>query len=272
MQRHHHIYFAILPHHSLFAGVRLLATASSSRLYNMEVREAGLLDPTALLYSPAISIDYNVHILERLHIHDNIATGLEILHNDAYANAKLAYSVVERNFGNGVTTRGSFFDVTFSELSDNMLSGFEYNPTTTNEEALELRRGIDRTKTWVLQEEKDNSLFVPNEGYKFLITDERLEESQVYEVEFWANSAYKLVVAVLDWNPDVDQEMITIFDGARNSINENTHRWRIEKDLVDFPIQSAGGKLTFRFQVHTLSSGRLTFVLRSSKYTFPIAN
>ena len=80
--------------------------------------------------------------------------------------------------------------------------------------------------------------------------------SEMYEVEFYADNAYKIVVAILDWNPDTDQETITIFDGARNSINENTHRWVIEKDLVDFPIQSAGTKLTFRLQVHTLCSGK----------------
>ena len=41
----------------------------------MTIEKAGLLDPTALLYSPAIRIDYNVHTLEQLIVRDNVATG-----------------------------------------------------------------------------------------------------------------------------------------------------------------------------------------------------
>ena len=229
----------------------------------MEIREAGLLDPTALLYSPAVTIDYNVHTLEYLNIHNNVATGLEILHNDAYARAKITHSTIKDNFGNGLTTRGSFFEVSFCHLEGNHKAGFEYNPHTTAEEAQQIRLGI--MDSWLLQDVDGQSLKVDKETYRFLTTREEQVTSRLYQVEFYTDSAHKIVVDVLDWNPDVGQETITIFDGAQSGINENTNRWVIEDDLVDFPIQSAGTRLTFRWQVHTLASGRLTFALRSSK-------
>ena len=56
-------------------GVRLLSSATSSRLYHVTIERAGLLDPTALLYAPALMIDYNVHTLQHLTIRENVATG-----------------------------------------------------------------------------------------------------------------------------------------------------------------------------------------------------
>lgn len=240
----------------------MLATARSSRLSNMVIEKAGLLDPTALLYSPALRIDYNIHTVERLHVRDNTATGIEILANDVYANAKVAHSVLSNNFGNGITTRGSFFELAFCELEGNSHAGFEYNPHYTAEEALQLRQGIH--DPWVMQDLNGNSRKVADAGIQFLITEQQ-QHAAMYEVEFYVSVGYYIVVDVLDWNPVVDQEKVTIYDGARDSIQQSSHKWQIEEDLVDFPIHSAGTKLTFRWSVISVSSGRLTFVLRSSK-------
>ena len=42
-------------------------------------------------------------------------------------------------------------------------------------------------------------------------------------------------------------------------------RWIFEDDLVDFPIESANRYLTFEWTVRAVSSGRLTFAIRSSE-------
>ena len=66
------------------SGIRFLAKASPSRLVHTTVSQAGLMDPTAFLFSSAIMIDYNVHTLEYLTVSDNMGTGIDILHNDIY--------------------------------------------------------------------------------------------------------------------------------------------------------------------------------------------
>ena len=53
------------------------------------ISEAGLLDPSSFLYSPAIQIDYNVHTLEHITVTNNLFDGIQILHNDVYANARV---------------------------------------------------------------------------------------------------------------------------------------------------------------------------------------
>jgi len=120
-------------------GIRFLASAEPSRLYHVSVTGAGLMDPAAILYSPAIRVDYNVHTLERIVVADNLADGLVVMRNDVYAGARLASSVVRDNAGTGVAVRGSFFELRHCRLTGNRLAGFEYNPSYTANEALQVR-------------------------------------------------------------------------------------------------------------------------------------
>ena len=84
---------------SNFSGVRLLATAQPSTFDYVTITDTGLMDPTVVLYAPAIHIDYNRHRLERLTITRGMADGIEIVRNDAYSNCKLSYSDITNNMG-----------------------------------------------------------------------------------------------------------------------------------------------------------------------------
>ena len=64
------------------------------------------------------------------------------MHNDVFAGAQIKNSVVRRNLGNGVSTRGSFFQVFNCTLAENSAAGFEYNPSYTTYEALQVHRYI----------------------------------------------------------------------------------------------------------------------------------
>ena len=93
--------------------------------------------------------------------------------------------------------------------------------------------------------------------------------TRTYELEINVRGGYYVIIDLLDWNPDTTQEVVTIFDARKSSINEDlTRRWVIEEDLVDFPICSSGTYVTVRWEVHGLASGRFTFVARTRKYTF----
>lgn len=102
--------------------------------------------------------------------------------------------------------------------------------------------------------------------YVFLTTHPDVVESETYNVQFHVSSNHHLVVDVIDYNPDVMQENLTLYDTRRDAISSSTRRWIFEDDLVDFPIESSSRYLTFEWTVRDLSSGRLTFAIRSSKH------
>ncbi len=61
--------------------------------------DTGLMDPTVIMYHPAILIHYNRHRLNRVFISGTMADGIEILRNDAYSNCRLSYSDISHNMG-----------------------------------------------------------------------------------------------------------------------------------------------------------------------------
>lgn len=75
----------------------------------------------------------------------------------------------------------------------------------------------------------------------------------------------QVVIDVLDYNPDVSEEKVTVYDGRQSAIRPGTIHWAIEEDLVDYPVVSSGNVATLRYEVTGPASGRATFVVRASK-------
>ena len=73
------------------------------------------------------------------------------------------------------------------------------------------------------------------------------------------------MVDVLDYNPDVTQEKVTVYDGRKSAIRPGTINWAIEEDLVDYPVVSSGNAATLRWKVTGPASGRAAFVVRASE-------
>ena len=55
-----------------------------------------------------------------------------------------------------------------------------------------------------------------------------------------------------------------MYDAKSSEIKLSTIHWTIEEDLVDFPVVSQLNYMTICWKVDGISSGRLTFVVRSS--------
>jgi hypothetical protein len=258
--------FSILHTFILFcAGVQFAAKATPSRMVYTTVSHAGLMDPAAILFSPAIKISYNTHTLEHLIIEDNMADGLEIMKNDVFSNTKLAHSVVRNNFGNGVASRTSFFEVYFCTLENNEKAGFEYNPHYTTYEAQQIRFSIH--DPIVLDEEMIQHT-LPDAGREFVITKQQFVSGQyTYTMEIKVNDQHRVNIDIIDYNPDTLTENVTVYESEADKITENTIRWTLEDDLVDFPVTSAGKVLTVKWKVHGMSSGRFAFVIRASEST-----
>ncbi len=245
-----------------FSGVHFLTTARSSLMKYTVVTEAGLMDPTLIIYSPAIKISYNVHTMENLLITGNEHDGMEIMKNDVYTNAAIRHSVISNNLGTGVSVRGSFFTVENCTFIENVKAGFEYNPHYTTYEAFQIRAGI--MEPHILNENL-NSIHLDNEGREFVITQQTAESmGETFQVEIECNSEHRVVLDLIDYNPDTATENVTVFDGPISGIGPNTRRWMIEDDLVDFPIESSARFLTVRWVVNGIATGRFAFVVRSS--------
>lgn len=60
----------------LSTGIHFLGNAMASVLTHTTVSEAGLMDPSLILYSAAIKIDYNIHRLDHITVEDNLADGV----------------------------------------------------------------------------------------------------------------------------------------------------------------------------------------------------
>ena len=247
----------------LCAGIRFLASAVPSRLVHVSVTGAGLMDPAAIIYSPAIRIDYNVHTLERITVADNLADGVLIMRNDVYAGARLAFSDVRDNGGTGVAVRGSFFELYDCRLTANRRAGFEYNPSYTADEVLQVRAGIRDPLVF----DRSMTIHLGDENRRWVVTPRRfVNETWTYDLEVSVNALYKVVVDVIDYNPETGVELVTVYDSRRRSIRPNTLHWTIDDDMVDFPVVSQLTHLTIRWRMSGVSSGRLAFVLRSSKF------
>lgn len=226
------------------------------------ISDAGLMDPATVAYAPALKIDFNVHTLTNLQIMNNLADGVQIMHNDVYANARLAHSIVRDNRGNGISVRSSFFELYNCSLSGNDQSGFEYSPSYTTQEALQIRAGV---RTYFMFDHNDTVL-LGNENFRWVITPQGYDpEVTTYELEVQVNSLYKVVVDIVDYNPQTDVEKVTVFDSRRSNIKPTTVSWTLEDDLPDFPVVSQLTYMTIRWTVAGVSTGRLAFVIRSSK-------
>lgn len=143
------------------------------------ITEAGLLDPSAIMYAPAIQLDYNVHVLQYLRVHNNMASGIEIFLNRPYSNPRIANSVISYNWGHGIKSRSGFVQIDKCEMSDNFLSGFDYTPGATMFELSQFRAGIDRKKALIISDMLTSIKVDWDESYRAFIITQPTIVSQV---------------------------------------------------------------------------------------------
>lgn len=83
----------------------------------------------------------------------------------------------------------------------------------------------------------------------------------------WISPQWWFYLQVLDYLPIESAEKVIVYDSGQSAISSpNTRRWEIEKDLVDFPIQSAGSILTIQLKLNGQLSGRLAFAVIYSEF------
>ena len=101
----------------------------------------------------------------------------------------------------------------------------------------------------------------------FLVTKPGMaREDHVYWCELTVSNTFRVTLQLLDYSPATNVEEVVIYDSGRATIQPGvTRHWKIEEDLIDFPVVSVSTKLTIRYHVKGVQSGRLAFAVISGK-------
>ena len=235
---------------------------TATKMQHVLITEAGLMDPTTITYSPGLLIEYNYNLIDYIEISNCKATGIEIRRVDPFSTARITHANITNNIGSGIVTRSPYLRVEYSSFTNNLMSGFEYNPFFSADDGRLFRNAIHNPTDLKTVSE----IVLKTTELKFY-TSTQDSKDQVWskEIAIRVPVNEKVVIDVLDYNPDTTQENVTIVDSEPGAITEQTYRWGIEDDLVDFPVVSSSNVVTLRWRVTGKISGRLTFSMRASK-------
>jgi hypothetical protein len=154
------------------------------------------------------------------------------------------------------------FEVVYLSVLVSGNAGFEYSPAYTADEALQIRAGVHSAVMF----NRSQSITLKRENRQWVLTPRFFEAtSMTFDLEVEVEPLYKVVVDIIDYNPETNVERVTVYDSRVSAIRDNTQRWVVDEDLVDFPVVSQLTFMTIRWQVSGIATGRLAFVLRSSK-------
>lgn len=258
---------------TLFSGITLPATPKGrndpeTQLRYLRIDKAGLLDYATMSYTPALRIDYNFHSVSYLTVENSVSDSVNIKYTYPYSENRFEYCRLNNNLGNGFLVRNPNIQLKYSTMKNNGKAGFVYDPFFTEYRALSVRNSIDRGYTTSITSQLTSQSLDPNTMI-FLISDPGLEhETKTYQFEVYVSnpSTSRITLQIMDYNPLTSIEKVVVYDARLNDITGNTKVWKIEEDLVDFPIVSTTAGLTISIQVTGVLSGRLTFAAISRKW------
>ena len=116
-------------------------TAKRSKLYDVKVEKAGLLDFRQFLFKPAIQADFSHHVFEYLEVSENDHDGLGIMYSDIYYPDKVNYvksSKFMANKRHGISFRQLGMNIEDTEIRENLGSGIHHDPKLEKLEQREL--------------------------------------------------------------------------------------------------------------------------------------
>ncbi|KAK0049320.1 protein bark beetle [Biomphalaria pfeifferi] len=243
-----------------------------SQIRHVKIFNAGLLDPDTGTLTPALRIDYNYYQISHLTVNNSMSDGVFISYAHPYLNNFIEYLTSINNAGNGIVTKSPRLLLNHSRIDNNLKAGFLYDPFFTEYDVLLIRNMIYPTRRISMFEVPQRILTQEGQIMFLICSPGNSIEVKEYIVEVKGSGSFsKLTLQVLDYLPIESAEKVIVYDSGQSAISSpNTRRWEIEKDLVDFPIQSAGSILTIQLKLNGQLSGRLAFaVIYTSTYQAP---
>lgn len=258
-----------------WAGIRFSLTARSSRLKYATFTRAGQYDYSKYQLSPAVQIDFNQHFISNLTFFNNIYNSIEILLNQPFRQSILYNLVFSNNNSSGLMLRSSFISIQNLYSFNQTYTAIEYNAHYSQYllESMRLNmqpyRGTDVKRE--LTRLKDNIWHIGNEAIVYLYTDTEFNYGpRELNIKIETNNDRVLVVDLIDYNPDFTQEKVVFCEKLCNissPFDKTARKWNISlpSHSIYFPINTSFSVLHINYNISSLKSGRLAFVVYSVK-------
>lgn len=223
-----------------WSGLRLGMAAGESRLKNIIVEHAGLLDYTTNSFKPALQIDFNRHHLEKLTIRNNVDSGVGIMWNEVFVleSRQLIDSHFLNNHRHGLVVHTQGLNIYRCDMSNNAGSGIHYNPMFSKVEQRDLISWInleERNKVIKVPDGISGNIFLNSNEYRYLV----FTDAKTYKTfNITTTSGRSIGIVVLNSFKETSSENFIIH--GRLEKGPYVPRWDVRSNLTSFPLRSPG--------------------------------
>ncbi|XP_067009482.2 protein bark beetle [Anabrus simplex] len=258
---------------SSWAGVRLGVLAERSDLQFLTIERAGLLDYATNAFKPALQIDLARHALENVRVVDNFQDGLGVLYSDLYSR-DVANTVknceFSNNRGNGISFKQLGLKISGSTLQNNKLAGIRHNPALSAQQQRELAGWFQAPAEAMNHPDAPyKPIIIPTyytdisvEDKTLVLVTARFKDNTI-ERKFQISCRPGFVIGIQLLNPihNRSTEEIIIYDSQ--SINSESQRWNLSRDLVVFPTVSSSFRIIMQYSSGMDALGGAVILLSS---------
>lgn len=264
-----------------WAGVRFGAMAEPSKLKYGVFENAGQFDYFTSELAPALQFDLMQHELSNLTFRFNRHSSLEVLFNQPFKQAKLNNLDFISNVGSGLVTRTSFLKVHELFARDNFLSPVvEFNPyfslkllDSVRLYSAQPRRGYDVRRE--LTRLNNYQWHIGGEQAVLLYTEVDYEFGpQELNFQILADNNRVLIVELIDFNPNFEEEQVLFCEKfcQQSLVDPTAREWNLSMaaNSIYFPFNTSFSVLHISYNVTRLKSGRLTFLVYTTRAPEPV--
>ncbi|GIY58668.1 protein bark beetle [Caerostris darwini] len=246
-----------------WSGLRLGMAAGESRLRNIIVEHAGLLDFATNSFKPALQIDFNRHVLEKLKIRNNIDSGVGIMWNEVFVteSRKLTDSHFISNHRHGLVVHTQGLNIYRCEMTNNDGSGIHYNPMFTKQEQRDLISWInleERNKIIRIPDDITGNISLRSDEYRyFIFTKTKMNK----RFSITTSSGRSIGIVVLNSFKETSSENLAFY--GRLEITPDAPKWDIRNNLTAFPLRTPGYGVLVDYQPGQAPSGQAIMYIAS---------
>ncbi|XP_035215433.1 protein bark beetle-like, partial [Stegodyphus dumicola] len=246
-----------------WSGLRLGMSAEESRLKNVIIEFAGLLDYATNSFKPALQVDFNKHHLENLKIQNNTDSGVGIMWNEMFApeRQKIVDSYLLSNRRHGLVVHSQGLNIHRCDMSRNAASGIHYNPMFSKMEQRDLISWINLEepgKVIKVPDDIQNNIFLNYDEYRYLI----FSRSTMYKkFSVTTTPGRSIGIIVLNSFRKSSSENMKIY--GRLEIVPDVQHWDLRQNLTAFPLRTPGYGMLVEYQSGQNPSGEAIVYIAS---------
>lgn len=264
-----------------WAGVRFGMTAEASKIKYAVFENAGQYDYATGDLAPALQFDLMQHEVTNVTFRNNRHTSLEILFNQPFKQSKLYNLDFVSNTAVGLLTRTSFLKVHQLYAQDHWLTpAVEYNPyfnlklldsirlySAQPRRSYDVRRELTRLHNfqWHIGSEQMVLLYT-DVDYNF--------GPQELNFQILTDNNRVIVVEIIDFNPNFEQEKVLFCEKfcQQSLADPYSREWNLSmpENSIYFPFNTSFSVLHISYNVTRLKSGRLTFLVYTTRAPEPV--